>query len=189
MKKWGIKRFITVFLLGVMLTSFVGCDNKSHATKDLKISENSSHGSQVTSPNEDSSTSFPAKESISGNLDTLNDSSAEDSMSNQEATSSTEQGADISTAVELVDGMRPQFKEAMDSYETYYDVYCDFMKRYKENPTDLNLIAEYSDMVSQLTEMNEKLEAWNEDEMNAAELEYYLAVSSRITQKLLEVAQ
>ena len=52
-----------------------------------------------------------------------------------------------------------------------------------------NLIAEYSDMVSQLTEMNEKLEAWNEDEMNAAELEYYLAVSSRITQKLLEVAQ
>ena len=44
MKKWGIKRFITVFLLGVMLTSFVGCDNKSHATKDFKISETAATG-------------------------------------------------------------------------------------------------------------------------------------------------
>lgn len=188
MKKRDIKRFTAACLSVMMLTGFAGCDNKNHPTKGLKVPENSGYVSQVSSANEESDTTFPAKES-SGSLDTPDDTSEENSVSNQEVTPSTEQGADISTATELVDGMRPEFKEAMDSYETYYDAYCDFMKKYKENPTDLKLIAEYSDMVSQLNEMSEKFEAWNEDEMNATELKYYLGVSSRITQKLLEVAQ
>lgn len=93
------------------------------------------------------------------------------------------------TAAELVDGMRPEFKEAMDSYESFYDEYCDFMEKYSENPADLELLAQYSDMLSQLAEMDEKFEAWDSEELNAAELKYYLEVSARITQKLYGVAQ
>lgn len=89
----------------------------------------------------------------------------------------------------LVNGMRPEFKEAMESYEAFYDEYCAFMKKYKKNPSDLTLLSQYADMVSKLAEMDEKFEAWNENEMNDAELKYYLEVSNRITQKLLEVAQ
>lgn len=90
---------------------------------------------------------------------------------------------------ELVDGMRPEFKEAMDSYEAFYDEYCNFMKKYAENPTDLELLTEYTDMVSKLAEMDKKFEAWDEDEMNNTELKYYLEVNTRVTQKLLEVAE
>ncbi len=32
----------------------------------------------------------------------------------------------------LVNGMRPKFKEAMDSYEAFYDEYCTFMKKYND---------------------------------------------------------
>ena len=92
-------------------------------------------------------------------------------------------------AAELVDGMRPEFKEAMDSYEAFYNEYCDFMEKYSENPADLELLAQYSDMLSQLAEMDEKFEAWDSEELNAAELKYYLEVSARVTQKLYEAAQ
>ncbi len=90
---------------------------------------------------------------------------------------------------DLVDGMRPEFKEAMDSYEEFYDKYCDFMKKYAEDPSDLTMLAEYADMMSKAADMSEKFDAWDEDEMNNAELKYYLEVNNRVAQKLLEVSQ
>ena len=85
--------------------------------------------------------------------------------------------------------MRPEFKEAMNSYEAFYDEYCDFMKEYADNPSDLTLLSEYTDMMSKAADMSEKFDAWNEDEMNDAELKYYLDVNNRVAQELLEVAQ
>ena len=90
-------------------------------------------------------------------------------------------------AEELVDGMRPEFKEAMDSYEAFYDEYCDFMKKYNDNPSDLKLLAEYADMLSEAADMDEAFEEWDEAEMNNAELKYYLDVNNRVMQKLVDV--
>jgi len=92
-------------------------------------------------------------------------------------------GSDIS------EDMRPEFKEAMDSIEAFYDEYCEFVKKYNANPDDLTLLTKYSEMLSQAVEMNEKLEAWDEEEMNMAEQKYYIEVCGRITQKLLEVTE
>lgn len=89
----------------------------------------------------------------------------------------------------LVDGMRPEFKEAMDSYEEFYKEYCDVLKKYSSNPTDLSILTEYTKLTEQSVEMSEKFEAWDEGEMNDAELKYYLEVSGRVTQMLLEVGQ
>lgn len=89
---------------------------------------------------------------------------------------------------ELVDGMRPEFKSAMDSYEAFYDEYCEFMVEFNENPSDTKLLTKYADMMSKLYEINGAFEEWDEDEMNDVELKYYMEVSGRITEKLLEVA-
>lgn len=89
---------------------------------------------------------------------------------------------------ELVDGMHPEFKEAMDSYEAFYTEYCDFLKDYQENPSDLTLIAKYADMVAKAADMDESFSEWDQDEMNAAELEYYLEVQSRVAQKISELS-
>ena len=91
------------------------------------------------------------------------------------------------TAPELVDGMRPAFKEAMDSYEAFYNEYCDFMKEYSENPSDLTLLAKYSELMAKAVEVDEAFEKWDEGEMNDAELKYYLEVSNRVMQKLVEL--
>ena len=90
---------------------------------------------------------------------------------------------------ELVDGMRPEFKEAMDSYEAFYDKYCDIIKKYSENPTDLRILADYTDMLTKSAEMREKFDAWEDSDLNNAELKYYLDVQNRIAKKLLEAAE
>lgn len=84
------------------------------------------------------------------------------------------------------DEIRPEFKEAMDSYEAFYDDYCDFMTKYKENPSDLQLIGEYTDMLAKVVEMDEKFAAWEEEDLTDAELMYYAEVNGRVAQKLLE---
>lgn len=86
------------------------------------------------------------------------------------------------------DGLRADFKKAMDEYEDFYDEYCRFMKKYKANPTDLTLLTEYTNMLTELGEMDEAFKKWESEELNDAELAYYLEVSSRITKKLLETA-
>ena len=90
---------------------------------------------------------------------------------------------------ELVDGMRPKFKDAMDSYEAFYDEYCDILKKYTENPSDMKLLADYTDMLAKAAEMAEKFDAWENDDLNSAELKYYLDVNNRVTQKLLDVVE
>lgn len=88
----------------------------------------------------------------------------------------------------LIDGMRPEFKEAMDAYEAFYNEYCDFMVEYKKNPTDLTLITKYGELLTKAVEVDEAFAAWDEDDLNNEELKYYLEVNNRVMQKLVDVA-
>lgn len=86
------------------------------------------------------------------------------------------------------DGIRPEFKDAMDSYEAFYTEYCEFLKSYSENPTDLTLLTQYADMVAKAEEMDEAFEAWDEDDLSSEELKYYLEVNNRVMQMLVDAA-
>ena len=57
----------------------------------------------------------------------------------------------------------------------------------KENPTDLELMSEVTDLLTEETEMLEQMDNMDQSEMNTAELAYYLEVTARIEKKLLEV--
>ena len=107
----------------------------------------------------------------------------------KEETFATEGAAAGNEDAELVDGMHPEFKEAMDSYESFYNEYCDFMKKYAENPADLTLLAEYGDMMSEAAEMDKKFADWEDGDLNEAELSYCLEVEARVAKKLAEVVQ
>ncbi len=91
-------------------------------------------------------------------------------------------------AENLVDGMRPEFKEALDSYEDFFDEYCDFMKKFNESPDDLSLLGEYTEYLTQYSETMEKMGELDDGEMNNAEMKYYLEVTTRINQKLIDAA-
>ena len=91
------------------------------------------------------------------------------------------------TTESLVVGMRPEFKEAMDTYEAFYNEYCDFLGKYAQNPTDFSLLGQYAGMLSKAGEMDAAFKKWDEGNLNSAELQYYLEVNSRVLQKLAGV--
>ena len=85
--------------------------------------------------------------------------------------------------------IRPEFKEAMDSYEAFFDEYIDFMNRYKENPTNAELLMQYADMLNRESTMLKEFDDWEKQgDMTTAESAYYLEVHARIYQKLATVA-
>lgn len=83
----------------------------------------------------------------------------------------------------------PDFKSAMDSYEKFMNDYVDFMKKYKANPSDLGLLSEYADFMSDYADYVEDFSDWEDEDLNDAELAYYIDVQTRVNKKLLEVAQ
>lgn len=110
--------------------------------------------------------------------------STSDEEDNTTPDTETEAPEEDKPAENLVDGMRPEFKEALDSYEDFFDEYCEFMKKYNESPDDLSLILEYTDYLTQYYETMDKMSALDDGEMNDAELKYYLEVTTRINGKL-----
>ena len=85
--------------------------------------------------------------------------------------------------------IRPEFKKVMDSYEAFYTEYCEFMKEYSENPTDITLLGKYTDMLAEAEKMNEAFEEWDENELSNEELKYYLDVQNRVMKMLVDVAE
>lgn len=82
----------------------------------------------------------------------------------------------------------PEFKKTMDDYEAWFDHYCEVLKNYQDDPGDIGLLNEMTELLSEETEMLEQMDNMDQSEMTAAELGYYLEVTARIEKKLLEVA-
>ena len=97
----------------------------------------------------------------------------------------TESSTQTETVVSSTD-IRPEFKEAMDSYEVFFDEYCEFMKKYNESDDTTSLLADYTSYMVKYTDTMQKMNNISEDELTDAEVAYYSEVSARISAKLIE---
>jgi len=127
-------------------------------------------------------------EKLKGDAGQVENSTTSDEGENSASDTETEVPEEDKHAENLVDGMRPEFKEALDSYEDFFDEYCDFMKKFNESPDDLSLLGEYTEYLTQYSETMEKMDKLDDGEMNDAEMKYYLEVTTRINQKLIDAA-
>lgn len=84
------------------------------------------------------------------------------------------------------DGLRKDFKEAMDSYEAFMNEYCDFMEKYSKNPTDAGLVADYMSYMQKYDDFTKKFDQWGGENLNDAELAYYMEVQTRVYDRLAE---
>ncbi len=84
------------------------------------------------------------------------------------------------------DEIRPETKEALDSYEEFMGEYVDFMKKYNENSSDATLLKDYASYMLKYADMTDKFNKM-EDDLNDAELSYYLKVQARVLDKLSEI--
>ena len=119
-----------------------------------------------------------------------------DALPQTEATSHPEAGSDEAVSEPAPeaepagtdDGIRPEFKEAIDSYVAFFQEYYDFMVAYAENPTDLELIGKLADMMEKSTTMSQEFEQLDQSEMSTEELAYYLDALNQIQQLLLDAS-
>lgn len=92
---------------------------------------------------------------------------------------------------EKLTGIRPEFKEAMDSYEAFFDEYTEFMKRYANADTDdmFTMMIDYTNYLTKYNETMQKLNEIDQNELSDEELAYYLEVTARINSQLLQSVQ
>lgn len=89
--------------------------------------------------------------------------------------------------VNLINGMRKEFKDAMDDYEAFFDEYVLFMKKYNDASDVSTLMLDYAELMSKYEQYTESFEEWENEELNDTELAYYLQVQTRVTEKLLSI--
>lgn len=86
-------------------------------------------------------------------------------------------------------GVSPEFKKAMDEYESFMNDYVEFMKKY-ENSTDVaGMMKEYTDMMTKYSNFQKKIDDIDQDSLSADELAYYLEVTERVNKKLEEIGE
>ena len=166
-----MKKIIAVTMALLLMLAFAGC-----------------------SKNEPTSTNTEKEASTTESVDTAEEGEESSSAETEDADASVvSDDADAASDTNDSDTsdsgiLSPEFKQTMDDYEAWFDHYCEVMKKYEENPSDIELLSEMTDLISEETTMLEEMNNMDESEMNAAELAYYLEVTARIEKKLLEVA-
>lgn len=103
-------------------------------------------------------------------------------------------GASVDTEAGSADsgaenGVSPEFKQTMDSYEAFFNEYVDFMKAYQADPTSSEMLFQYADMMSRYSEAMSALDSIDENSLSTADYAYYAEVNARILSKLAEVNQ
>jgi hypothetical protein len=118
------------------------------------------------------------------------DGPADDSITNEfetaEMTESDTESTELKTSETNSDEIRPETKEALDSYEEFMGEYVDFMKKYNEDSSDTSLIKDYASYMTKYADFTDKFNKM-EDDLNDAELSYYLKVQARVLDKLSEI--
>lgn len=82
----------------------------------------------------------------------------------------------------------PAFKAAVDSYETFFNDYVRFLKKYTDSNFPLTMMADYLKFIADYAEMMEAFDALGDSEMTAAEAKYYFDAMARIQANLYEAA-
>lgn len=89
---------------------------------------------------------------------------------------------------QTADGVDPELKAFLDSYEEFMDEYILFMKKYMDDPGNaVTMLGEYASIMEKYGEFAEAVEKYDEREMSTADAKYYLEVTNRINQKMLDV--
>ena len=97
-----------------------------------------------------------------------------------------EEPAEEPVAETPADGISPELKAFLESYEAFMDEYCSFMETY--NSSDAAALLKYSALMAKYADFTAKAEEWNSREMNDDETLYYVQVMNRVNEKLLKVS-
>ena len=85
-----------------------------------------------------------------------------------------------------VNGVSPDFKAFMDSYESFMNKYCDFMETYDES--DAAALMQYMSLLAEYEKMTSKVDSYNEENLSAEDYKYYVDVMARVQKRLIDTS-
>ena len=83
--------------------------------------------------------------------------------------------------------IRPEVKKAIDSYESFMNKYIDFMKKYSESDDAVSMANDYAEYMEKYTKVVKDFDALKDNDLNDAELKYYLEVQNKINTDLISI--
>ncbi len=121
---------------------------------------------------------------------------ANETISNNDVVSETDDGAsleaysetEVSSSENETSSDDAEWKQFLKDYEAWVDDYIEIVNKYKADPTDMSILSDYTEMVSEMATWSERadeIELELEDTNAALE---YSAELLRIAGKLTEVA-
>ena len=112
----------------------------------------------------------------------------EDLTEDEEVTTEETTEAEATTETKEKDksGVNPDLKAFLDEYEAFMYDYIEFMDKYENSDDVFSMLDDYTKMMTKYAEFAKALEEYDEDEMSAADAAYYLEVTNRVNQKMLE---
>ena len=183
MKKTG--RFMAMLLVMLLTAALLaGCGSSGQAPASREETVKTEKPDKAEKP-EKSEAPVPEEESEEESLPESQDDT--DEAGSSEAAEETGGEAASQAEEDLVDGMHRDFKEAMDSYESFMMEYCDFMEKYNDDPANVSFLADYAEYMLKYAEFAEIFDKWESEDLNDTELAYYLQVQARVTARLAEV--
>lgn len=175
-----MKKFSAILLAVVMVLSMTGCVS---LLRD-KHRENSDSSTSSTR------SSYSKKESsvIGESSDSLVESSdiSTENSDDGEISSASEKNSDGNSDSILGNIIRPDVKEAIDSYEAVMDEYIAFMEKYESSDDTVGMMVQYYEILKKMNDMSEKFDALGDKELTDAEALYYYEVSVRVSKKLAD---
>lgn len=182
-----MKKLSALLLTLVLLFSFAACS----IAPTMTTSGSDTIETQATKPEETTLLTEPILEEPIPEITeaTVPETTVATTPETTAATEYPEPETTVATESALKNGIRPEFKKAMDDYEEFFDKYCEFMKKYSSDESnDLSLLAEYLDYLTKVEEMSETFEKWDDEDLSKEEEKYYLEVELRVAMKLLDIA-
>ena len=118
--------------------------------------------------------------------------SADDSEAEENAAAEnenvTEENADVNPTEEAEETVNEDLKFRLDSYESFLDEYINFLNQYPTAGDTEAMLAGASDYTARYNDIVARLDEIDISGMSNADLEYYIAVNARLTEKFNAIA-
>ena len=179
-----MKKMIAVFLALVLVLALTGCDGK-----DLEEKINNA----VNSAADKIEAGAESLEKAADDLEDKLNGAEKEPEPTEEPEPTDEPKAEPDTKPEPAQeepapadgGIRPEIKEAIDSYEEFFNEYVDFMKSY--DASNIGALSDYLSFLQEYTDYMQKLDDLEDADLTDAETIYLTQATLRIDQRLLEV--
>lgn len=179
-KKYKLRFFTILAMIIAVLMLITGIDDAAHDLKLKKLekqwAQEETTGDTIAEEPEEN-TSVAVEESKTAEIEEVEEITEEP----------TAEEAQEESATEKKDGIDPELKAYLDSYEEFIDEYVAFMKKYNESDDTLSLMADYASMMQKAAKFDEMNAKYDANDMTDEEFAYYMEVMTRCNQKMMEV--